>query len=125
MQFKVFNADAFGQPYEEMWSNPNLKEASSKCELCKEIFSSSSKWSSIQEVLKHKKINHPEPIINQYRSIILCDLCDFNSKNDVDMKRHTRDKHDILTKSTSPQPKKKRRDEPKDYKTKESEIVSA
>ena len=59
-------------------------------------------------------LRHHETLNHGIEATVLCDLCDFNSENDVDMKRHTRDKHDILTKSTSPQPKKKRRDEPKD-----------
>lgn len=37
-----------------------------------------------------------------------CNKCDFNSYSEIDFKRHKRDIHEINTKSTSPQPKKRR-----------------
>ena len=61
----------------------------------------------------------------QHRSFYTCDICDFSTQNEMNMKRHTRDTHNILTKSTSPQSKKKRFQEPNEYKTNASEQVVA
>ena len=35
-----------------------------------------------------------------------CQICEFEVKDELHLKRHRRDKHDILTASTSPPPKK-------------------
>ena len=102
-----------------------MQTFNARCELCDEKFTASSKWYNIQQVLKHKTLCHQKPIVMHYRSAIACDQCDFKSQNEIKMRRHRRDKHDVLTKSTSPQSKKKRFDEPKDYKTQESEVVIA
>ena len=36
----------------------------------------------------------------------MCNVCGFKAKNEPNIKRHMRDKHDIVSVSTSPPPKK-------------------
>ena len=95
------------------------------CELCNKRFVAGSRWKSIQDILKHKALMHIKVGTLQHRSKTDCDMCDFSSQSEVEVKRHMRDNHDILTKSTSPLSKKKRFLEPKDYKTQEKVEVVA
>ena len=56
----------------------------------------------IQQIKKHKGLNCQ----NKRGGTEVCSECDFRTKDENLFKRHRRDKHEHMTASTSPPPKK-------------------
>ena len=86
------------------------KEYLNKCENCSYVVNATKRYIALQQLRKHKesccknKINDSGCLKSSK-----CDVCDFEDKNSISMRRHMRDQHDIITGSTSPPPKRKRR----------------
>ena len=87
------------------------KNYSSKCNDCDDQFETKRKYKLIQHVLKHKdgcpkaksfKSNNCK--LDHERGS--CEVCGFTAKSEQTIKRHLRDKHDVMSVSTSPPPKK-------------------
>ena len=78
-----------------------------KCEFCDFCTEGNRKYELIQLFLKHKESCFSNKVNTTARNRN-CSDCDFDGKDETNMKRHNRDKHDILTVSTSPPPKKKK-----------------
>ena len=77
------------------------KKYSSKCSQCEIHFEASMKYGLIQHILEHKEDCKPREEVHK-----TCSDCKYEAKNILSLKRHMRDKHDILSVSTSPPPKK-------------------
>ena len=77
------------------------KKYSSKCCQCEIHFEASTKYGLIQHMLEHKEDCKPRGGLNR-----TCSDCKYEAKNTLFLKRHMRDKHDVLSMSTSPPPKK-------------------
>ena len=100
---------------EDEEEEPNLEEVldikeerryTSKCGQCDEFFQTSKKFELIKILLKHNKEDCGSSREKQSLKQKYCPNCDFKAKNELELKRHKRDKHDILSVSTSPPPKK-------------------
>ena len=76
-------------------SKDNKKIYSEKCESCDFSVSADRKYTVIQHMTKHTRECKNK-----------CEICDFNCKDGQILRKHMRDKHDVLTNSTSPPPKK-------------------
>ena len=81
------------------------KEYSDNCDVCDFQVKTNRKYELIQIVLKHKETCS---FRKQRQRSKTCTDCNFEGKDELNMKRHKRDKHNILTESTSPPPKKKK-----------------
>ena len=82
------------------------KKYTSKCIGCKHAFETTRKYEIIKQLKEHKKVCLSPPKHKQK----YCVTCGFKTKNEQHLKRHNRDKHDELTASTSPPPKKSKVD---------------
>ena len=71
-----------------------------KCDDCEFVATGSKKYFACQLLQKHKES---------------CHQCDFTSNNKQEMKRHMRDQHEVMTNSTSPPQKRKRREREKKH----------
>ena len=78
-----------------------------KCEFCDFCIEGNRKYELIQLFLKHKESCFLNKVKRTARNR-KCSDCDFEGKDETNMKRHKRDQHEILTVSTSPPPKKKK-----------------
>ena len=74
----------------------------SKCLKCKIQMEATRKYLLIQQIKKHKGLNCQ----NKKGGAEVCSECDFRTKDENLLKRHKRDKHEQMTASTSPPPKK-------------------
>ena len=86
----------------------NIKEEkiyTSKCSTCENLFETTRKYELIKKLLKHKETCGTSKV-RQNPKLKYCPTCQFEVKDELHLKRHRRDKHDILTDSTSPPPKK-------------------
>ena len=83
------------------------KKYRNKCEECDFLVEGNRKYELIKLILKHKEscVLQKSKRISRNRN---CSDCDFEGKDEMNMKRHQRDKHDIMTCSNSPPPKKKK-----------------
>ena len=83
------------------------KKYTSKCSKCVNSFETTRKYELIKKVLKHKEecgtSKEKQNLKSKY-----CQICEFEVNDELHLKRHRRDKHDILTESTSPPQKKTR-----------------
>ena len=82
------------------------KKYTSKCEGCEQPFQTLRKYELIQQLKKHRA-TCISPLKYNQKS---CQSCDFTTSDEHRLKRHKRDKHDVLTASTSPPPKKSKMD---------------
>ena len=98
-------------------SERNMKTYTNKCDDCCFEAEAYKKYQTVQMMLKHK-----ETCLTK-KDHTKCEQCNYTAKNSLDMKRHMRDNHEVLTSSTSPPPKRKRKQEPSDL-TEEMEIDS-
>ena len=83
------------------------KKFTDKCDLCDFKVETNRKYELIQIMLRHKEIccsPKPTKVLKQKT----CTVCDFVGKDEMNLKRHKRDEHSILTVSTSPPLKKKK-----------------
>ena len=79
------------------------------CEWCDEKFTGAMKYQAINALLTHKKKCTNKPKMETMDTVKRkCDACEYNAKNEKDMKSHMRDAHLNISSSTSPPPKKKR-----------------
>ena len=86
----------------------NIKEEkkyTSKCSICEHLFETTRKYELIKKLLKHKETCGTIKV-RQNPELKYCQICECEVKDELHLKRHRRDKHDILTESTSPPPKK-------------------
>lgn len=78
-----------------------------KCDYCDLLLTAENYIQVQSELKKHIKIYHATStnsnILVEY---FKCEVCVFYSKQEILLKRHKRDKHDLLSASTSPKPKK-------------------
>ena len=74
------------------------KKYSGKCRQCDTRIEASRKYGLIQHFLKHKEICKVKTKT--------CTDCKYEANNALSLKRHMRDKHDVMSLSTSPPPKK-------------------
>ena len=82
------------------------KKYTSKCKECKYSFETARKYELIQQLKRHKETcKSPPKLRKKY-----CSVCEFTTDNEQILKRHKRDKHDELSASTSPPPKKSKVD---------------
>ena len=79
-----------------------------QCEYCDKKIEAESTMKGILEINKHHKECTCKPRPNDYSLIYKCVECDFDTTNELALKRHGRDMHNFLTKSISPQPKKRK-----------------
>ena len=93
---------------EKVGFNPNEdKIYSSKCNQCDYEIKTKRKYELIQNGLKHKEVckkNNNSCKKSHYRGN--CNVCGFVANSEPNIKRHMRDKHDIMSVSTSPPLKK-------------------
>ena len=68
------------------------------CEMCAQTFTNESEKKS-HMLAKHKNKNKHK-----------CNVCNYTTKREVELKRHNRDEHEETTCSTSPRPKKRKKD---------------
>ena len=61
------------------------------------------------ETQKHYEICPCKPKLIEENKNYTCVICNFYSNSEFVLKRHSRDNHDISTKSTSPKPKRRRK----------------
>ena len=80
------------------------KKYSNSCPKCNLHMEATRKYVLIQDIKKHKELNCQTKTI-KYKS---CKDCGYESRDEITLKRHRRDKHEELTSSTSPPPKKSR-----------------
>lgn len=74
-----------------------------KCDQCEYVATGPKKYFALQLLKKHRES---------------CHQCDFTSNSKIEMKKHMRDQHEVLTDSTSPPQKRKRRGiEKKEHET--------
>ena len=83
------------------------KKYTSKCSKCENSFETTRKYELIKKVLKHKEECGTSKD-KQNLKLRYCQICEFEVNDELHLKRHRRDKHDILTESTSPPQKKTR-----------------
>ena len=76
-----------------------MKEYCNICDECDYRIIANRKYVTLQELLRHKDEKHTKA----------CSECDYKARNLQDMRRHLRDVHGIITGSTSPPTKRKRR----------------
>ena len=74
------------------------KKYSGKCRQCDTHIEASRKYGLIQHFLEHKGICKVKTKT--------CTDCEYEANNALSLKRHMRDKHDVMSLSTSPPPKK-------------------
>ena len=74
-----------------------------KCKNCEYKSEASKNYIALQIIKKHVETCCPKKLKKKTKN---CDLCDFAAKDGGEMRRHMRDKHDVMTSSTSPPPKK-------------------
>ena len=90
----------------------NIKEErkySSECNECDFQVETKRKYALIQHMLKHKEncvIVEQSKNCKSNHKKGSCEVCGFIAKSEQNIKRHMRDKHDIMSVSTSPPPKK-------------------
>ena len=87
------------------------KNYSSKCKECDDQFETKRKYKLIQKVLKHKEGCSKAKSLNKNdcksdHKTGSCEVCGFIAKSEPNIKRHLRDKHGVMSVSTSPPPKK-------------------
>ena len=82
------------------------KKYTSKCKECEHSFETTRKYELIKQLKNHKQIHVNQPKYKQK----YCSICDFATNSEQHLKRHKRDKHDELSVSTSPPPKKSKVD---------------
>ena len=81
-----------------------LEEHASRCRLkhiCKKCQEKFDNETSLRNHIQEK---------HDTKTNFNCDVCDYKTKRENDFKRHNRDKHDKTTCSTSPKPKKRKKD---------------
>ena len=76
------------------------KKYSNECDICGFLATATRRYVAIQMLSKHKE---------SCFKIAKCVECDFSAKDSVVMKRHMRDQHDIMSSSTSPPLKRKKK----------------
>ena len=90
---------------DEAFDINEVKKYTSECSKCQQRYESSRKYGLIQQLLKHKEeCGSPKTIKSQKKNV--CQTCEFVAKDELILKRHKRDSHDLLSVSTSPPPKK-------------------
>ena len=82
------------------------KKYTSKCKECEHSFETTRKYELIKQLKNHKQIHVNQPKYKQK----YCSICDFATNSEQHLKIHKRDKHDELSVSTSPPPKKSKVD---------------
>ena len=80
------------------------KKYSNTCSKCNLHMEATRKYVLIQDIKKHKRLNCQKTFV-RYKS---CVECGYEARDESTLKRHKRDKHEELTSSTSPPPKKSR-----------------
>lgn len=83
----------------------NEKKYKNKCDDCDFKVVANRKYELIQVILRHKE-TCTSAKLKPLQKIKTCDVCEYVGKDEGNLKRHKRDKHDILTVSISPPPKK-------------------
>ena len=83
----------------------NEKKYKNKCDDCDFKVVANRKYELIQVILRHKE-TCTSAKLKPLQKIKTCDVCEYVGKDEGNLKRQKRDKHDILTVSTSPPPKK-------------------
>ena len=91
---------------EEVLDIKEERRYTSKCGQCDEFFQTSKKFELIKILLKHNKEACGLTKVKQNIKGKFCPTCNFEVNNELQLKRHKRDKHDIQSVSTSPPPKK-------------------
>ena len=81
------------------------RKYSNECDRCDFKVEDNKKYIVAQKLVKHKKTDCDNKIVPQFN----CVQCDFRAKDSLSLKRHMRDVHESLTASTSPPPKRKRK----------------
>ena len=96
---------------DETCVDADLKEKKywNKCENCDYVANATKRYIALQQLRKHKDSCTNKTKQSGCSKSSKCDVCDFEDKNSMSMRRHERDEHDIITVSTSPPPKRKRR----------------
>ena len=92
---------------EEILDIKEQKKYTFQCSNCEQYFETFRKYGLIQKILKHREACGTTDT-KQNRKTKDCQSCDFKANNEVQLKRHKRDSHDIMSVSTSPPPKKSR-----------------
>ena len=92
--------------------NPPIITDRISCEYCDLIIIAENEMKTHHELEEHHKICNAFPNKpSNSPNIFECENCVFSTKQENLFKRHIRDKHDILTASTSPKPKKRKNEE--------------
>jgi hypothetical protein len=76
------------------------KKYTNKCNFCDFKAIADKRYTAIQSITKHKDICCKK---------VKCEECDFRPKDRIDMKRHMRDIHEVMSSSTSPPLTRKRK----------------
>ena len=81
-----------------------------ECENCDFVANATKRYIALKQLRKHKHscCKNMSKQSNCLKAS-MCNICDFEDKNSMNMRRHMRDEHNIITGSTSPPPKRKRR----------------
>ena len=82
------------------------KKYQNECENCNYVAEESKRYIALQSLKRHRGSCCGSKTIKYAKQ---CGKCDFKEKDYLLMRRHMRDVHDVITGSTSPPPKRKRR----------------
>ena len=81
------------------------KKYTYKCKLCQIYLETLRKYELIQKILKHNE-TCGMPNVKPIKKSGYCENCEFKASDELHLKRHRRDKHDLMSASTSPPTKK-------------------
>ena len=107
---------------ENHFEKVHAMEKRSKCEYCDEIIVSANQCEILKNMRKHYDVCSCKEKIPESDSVHNCEKCDFITKEERNFKRHMRDEHEVLTRSTSPQLKKRRKESDNDLAMEESDF---
>ena len=85
------------------------KKYCNKCENCDFVVTASRRYIALQQLKNHREVCCKNKIKQSGGIKSSCGFCNFEDKDSVMMRRHTRDHHDIIIGSTSPPPKRKKK----------------
>ena len=81
-----------------------------KCDYCDSEIGAKDNADALVVIQKHQETCPCKPKVVATKTWISCEFCDFVSSCDIALRRHNRDKHDATTKSTSPKPKRRKKE---------------